>query len=74
MSGLRQSLRRAYATAVLAYAGGGFQRGSHEKTVIWLEDLGSGTSKINTETDQFWSSLTEVMDLNKKEKPSISHS
>ena len=25
MSGLRQSLRRAYATAVLAYAGGGFQ-------------------------------------------------
>ena len=29
MSGLRQSLRRAYATAVLAYAGGGFQRGSN---------------------------------------------
>ena len=29
MSGLRQSLRRAYATAVLAYAGGGFQRGSY---------------------------------------------
>ena len=28
MSGLRQSLRRAYATTVLAYAGGGFQHGS----------------------------------------------
>ena len=37
MSGLRQSLRRAYATAVLAYAGGGFQHGSCEAKFFALQ-------------------------------------